>query len=68
LSFTGDPEDVRVGWDERRGAELETLARLDLKPGVLDRALGVSGHVASTRRPSDDIGRVGAARAVTNAL
>ena len=58
LGAPGAPEDVRVGRQERCGAELEALARLDLESGVLDGALGVSGHVAAARdvRPERGVG------------
>ena len=33
---------MRVGRKERRGCEWKALARLDLKPGALDRARGIA--------------------------
>ena len=54
----GCSEDVRVGWEERGGAEWEPLAGLDLKPGLLDCCGRVARHVAAARdmRPEGGVG------------
>src|SRR5207245_1487218 len=45
----GCPEDVWIGWQERRGAEGKALAGLDLKPCSLDTAGRVARQVTAAR-------------------
>jgi hypothetical protein len=58
LRASGGPEDVRVRRQESRRAEREALARLDLKPGVLDPARRVTRQVTAARdmRPESRVG------------